>query len=89
VYACNCNQLRTLPEIYPLFLVCKPRLELSTWHDFLLDTVSIEARGQQSIGFLLDTVLIEARGQQSIGFLLVTVLIEARGQQIIGFLGKD
>ena len=42
VCACNCNPQRTLPEIYRLFLVCKPSLELSTWQeviDFLLDTV--------------------------------------------------
>ena len=30
-YACNCNPRCTLTEIYPLFLVCKPSLELSSW----------------------------------------------------------
>ena len=35
VYACNCNRRRTLPEIYCLFLVCKPSLKLSTWQEVL------------------------------------------------------
>ena len=42
MYACYCNPQRTLHEIYPLFLVCKPSLELSTLQeviDFLLDSV--------------------------------------------------
>ena len=34
-YACNCNPRRTLPEIYPLFLVCNPSLKLSTWQEVI------------------------------------------------------
>ena len=29
LYACNCDPRRTIPEIYPFFLVGKPSLELS------------------------------------------------------------
>ena len=46
MYAYNCNPRRTILGIYPLFLLCNPTLEISTWHeviDFLLDTCFFKA----------------------------------------------
>jgi len=42
-YACNCNPRCTLTEIYPLFLVCKPSLELSTYVGTCRDRKSIKS----------------------------------------------
>jgi len=53
MYAYNCNPRLTLFGIYPLFLLCNPSLELSTWQEVInvsLDIPCIQQTSSSKVG---------------------------------------